>query len=84
MSSVPALKTIALLYNGNHCIEIKILYHCKAHVCFLQRRAVVGSVTCYSNNLPLLQNRAVNDTCEQQTDTHCDMPLLPFLSAGVL
>lgn len=40
-------------------------YHGEAHVCFLERRAVVGAIPCHGYHLPLLGVRAVDDTCGQ-------------------
>lgn len=39
-------------------------HHGKTHVCLLEGRSVVGSITSYSNHLPLVHQSAVNDTWE--------------------
>lgn len=40
-------------------------YHGKAHISLLQSWAVISSVSCYCNNLPLFYNAAINDAWVQ-------------------
>lgn len=37
-------------------------YHGKANISLLQGRAVIRSISCYRDNLPLFQHGAVYDT----------------------
>lgn len=37
-------------------------YHGKANICFLEGGTIVCSIAGYRDNLPLLQNSAVDDT----------------------
>lgn len=40
-------------------------HHCKSNISFLQCRAIIGSITCNSHDLPLLNNRTINYTCTE-------------------
>ena len=40
-------------------------YHCKAHISLLQSWSVIGSISCYCDNLPLFYDGAVNDAWMQ-------------------
>lgn len=37
-------------------------YHGKAHISFLQGWPVIGSISCYCDNLPLFYDAAVDDS----------------------
>lgn len=40
-------------------------YHGKAHISLLQSWSVIGSISCYRNNLPLFYDAAVDDAWTQ-------------------
>lgn len=56
MNILPGMLTVHIVQ------ECKTLYHSKANICFLESRAIVCAISCYRDNLPLLQDGAVYNT----------------------
>lgn len=50
-------------------------YHSEANICFFEGRTIICSISSYSNNLSLFQNRAVDNTWENDRST-AETPLL--------
>lgn len=44
---------------------VHVGYHGEAHIRFLQSWTIIGSISCYCDNLPLFHNAAVDDTWTQ-------------------
>lgn len=65
LNSIRYLRSWILKLRGRlHCC-----YHGKAHISFLQRWPIIGSISRYRDDLSLLNNAAVDDSYRQETAT---------------